>query len=195
MSDDFRTEPTRMLRDLSKGHKQAAEELMPLVYTEFQRLARKQLSGEGDGHTLQPTALVNEVYLKMIQQDRVDWKGKTHFFAIGAQAMRRILIDHARKRNRIKRGGDRARVEFDADLALSPGKDEDLLALEDALEKLEKLDERQARIVELRFFGGLTVAEVAEVLEVSKRTVESDWTMVRAWLRRELVEGEDETKP
>lgn len=184
-----------MLLDLSQGQKKAAEELMPLVYTEFQRLARKQLSGEGEGHTLQPTALVNEVYLKLIQQDRVDWKGKTHFFAIGAQAMRRILIDHARKRNRIKRGGDRARVEFDADLALSPGKDEDLLALEEALEKLEKLDERQARIVELRFFGGLTVAEVAEVLGVSKRTVESDWTMVRAWLRRELVEGEDETQP
>ena len=195
MTDDFRTEPTRMLQDLSQGQKKAAEELMPLVYTEFQRLARKQLSGEAEGHTLQPTALVNEVYLKLIQQDRVDWKGKTHFFAIGAQAMRRILIDHARKRNRIKRGGDRARVEFDADLALSPGKDEDLLALEDALEKLEKLDERQARIVELRFFGGLTVAEVAEVLGVSKRTVESDWTMVRAWLRRELVEGENETQP
>ena len=195
MTDDFRDEPTRMLLDLSEGKKKAAEELMPLVYTEFQRLARKQLSGEGENHTLQPTALVNEVYLKMIQQDRVDWKGKTHFFAIGAQAMRRILIDHARKRNRIKRGGDRARVEFDVDLALSPGKDEDLLALEDALEKLEKLDERQARIVELRFFGGLTVSEVAEVLDVSKRTVESDWTMVRAWLRRELVEGEGETQP
>lgn len=195
MTDDFRTEPTRMLQDLSQGQKKAAEELMPLVYTEFQRLARKQLSGEAEGHTLQPTALVNEVYLKLIQQDRVDWKGKTHFFAIGAQAMRRILIDHARKRNRIKRGGDRARVEFDADLALSPGKDEDLLALEEALEKLEKLDERQARIVELRFFGGLNVAEVAEVLGVSKRTVESDWTMVRAWLRRELVEGENETRP
>ena len=195
MTDDFRTEPTRMLLDLSQGQKKAAEELMPLVYTEFQRLARKQLSGEAEGHTLQPTALVNEVYLKLIQQDRVDWKGKTHFFAIGAQAMRRILIDHARKRNRLKRGGDRARVEFDADLALSPHKDEDLLALEEALEKLEKLDERQARIVELRFFGGLTVAEVAEVLGVSKRTVESDWTMVRAWLRRELVEGEDETQP
>lgn len=195
MTDDFRSEPTRMLIDLSKGHKKAAEELMPLVYTEFRRLARKQLAGEGDHHTLQPTALVNEVYLKLIQQDRVDWKGKTHFFAIGAQAMRRILIDHARKRNRIKRGGDRARVEFDVDLALSPSKDEDLLALEEALEKLEKLDERQARIVELRFFGGLTVAEVAEVLDVSKRTVESDWTMVRAWLRRELVEGGNESQP
>ncbi|MEZ5988441.1 MAG: sigma-70 family RNA polymerase sigma factor [Planctomycetota bacterium] len=194
MSDRPRPDATQVLQDVSAGRSPNAEELMPLLYDEFHALAERQLAKEPKGITLQPTALVHEVFLKLVDQDRVDWKGRTHFFAIGAKAMRRILVDHARRRKRLKRGGDRSRVELDEGVALSPERDEDLLALHEALEKLEGLDERQARIVELRFFGGLTVEEVAEVLGVSKRTVEADWTVVRAWLRRELDAGEDGTE-
>jgi RNA polymerase sigma factor (TIGR02999 family) len=123
-----------------------------------------------------------------LDQSRVHWRGKTHFLAVGAQIMRRILVDHARHHRRAKRGGGRVRIELDEQLAISPQRDEDLLAVDEALGKLARLDPRQAAIVELRFFGGMNVAEVAEVLNVSKRTVESEWTAIRAWLRRELSE-------
>ena len=182
-------EVTQLLQQLSGGDRDAADRLMPIVYEEFRALATSYMSREGFDHTFQPTALVNEVYLKLIDQKKTTWKSKSHFFAIGAKAMRRILVDHARAAKREKRGGAAQRVELHDDIALSPGRDEDVLAVHDALEKLAKLDPRQAKIVELRFFGGLTVDEVAEVLEVSKRTVESDWTMVRAWLRKELGDG------
>jgi RNA polymerase sigma factor (TIGR02999 family) len=125
----------------------------------------------------------------LVDQKRVDWRGRTHFIAVGAQAMRRILVDHARAKRRVKRGGSRKRLPLVDDLQLSVERDEDLIALDEALHRLSQLDDRQARIVELRFFGGLTVQEVAEVLGVSKRTVEAEWTMVRAWLRRELSDG------
>ena len=164
-----------------------AARLMPLVYDDLRALAASHLRREAPGHTLQPTALVNEAFLKLVDQTRVDWKGKTHFFAVGAEIMRRILVDHARGKNRQKRGGDRQRIALHDDLKLTPQSDEDLLAVDDAIEKLADRDPRQAKIVELRFFGGLTVAEVAEVLGVSKRTVEAEWTMIRAWLRRELT--------
>ena len=174
------------LADIVSGRHDAADLLMPLVYEEMRGLAQSLLKRESSAHTLQPTALVNEAYLRMADQNRVNWQGKTHFFAIGAKTMRRILVDHARTKKRHKRGGGRHRIELTDDLCVTNRRDEDVLAIEEALEKLVKLDPRQAQIVELRFYGGLTVEEVAEVLGVSKRTVESDWTMVRAWLRREL---------
>ncbi len=144
------------------------------------------LDRESPNHTLQPTALVNEVYMKMVDQKRVDWRGKSHFFAIGAKVMRRILVDHARTKKRHKRGGQWQRIPLADEMRVSNRNDEDVLAIEEALEKLSQVDPRQAEIVELRFFGGLTVQEVAEVLSVSKRTIEAEWTMARAWLRREL---------
>ncbi len=177
---------TRLLEDLQRGDPLAAEQLWRAVYDEFRRLAAGYLDRERKNHTLQPTALVHEAYLKLVDQDRADWSGRTHFYAVGAQAMRRILVDHARKHQAAKRGGGRPRITLDEGLVAESRRDEDLLALEDALVRLNELDPQQAKIVELRFFGGLTVAEVAEVLGMSKRSVEREWTMVRAWLRREL---------
>lgn len=174
------------LAELAGGKQDAADRLMPLVYDQLRGLARSMLNQESPGQTLQPTALVNETYLRMADQTRVDWRGKTHFFAIGAKMMRRILVDHARSKKRQKRGGGFQRIPLSDELRVTNRNDEDVLAVEAALSKLAELDPRQAQIVELRFFGGLTVEEVAEVLGVSKRTVESDWTMLRAWLRKEL---------
>lgn len=178
---------TRTIADLQQGDRAAPERLFAMLYEEFRKLAARYLKREGAAHTLQPTALVHEAFMKLVDQSRVEWQGRTHFFAVGAQVMRRILVDHARRRKRVKRGGGRQRIALDEQIALSPGRDEDLLAVDEALAKLTEVDPRQAAIVELRFFGGLSVAEVAEVLGVSKRTVESEWTMVRAWLRRELT--------
>ncbi len=165
----------------------AAEQLLPLVYDEFRELAAAYLRHERSGHTLQPTALVHEAYMKLVDQTRVDWKGRTHFFAVGAQIMRRILVDHARKREAVKRGGGRLRIALDDERVGSAQEDEDVLALEDALERLETMSPRQAKMLELRFYSGMSFAEIAAALEVSKRTVEREWTMVRAWLRRELT--------
>jgi len=178
---------TQVLIDTS-GEQPAdvAKKLMPLVYDELRQLAAGYLRSERRGHTLQPTALVHEAFMRLIDQSRVDWKGRTHFYAVGAQAMRRILIDHARARGRGKRGGDWQRVLLDeVDTPQELG-DVDLVALHEALESLAALDENQARIVELRFFGGMTVEEVAHVLGVSKRKVEGDWTHAKAWLRNAL---------
>ena len=150
------------------------------------------LGRERSDHTLQPTALVHEAYLKLADQDRVNWRGRTHFFAVGAQIMRRLLVDHARRRGRVKRGGEWQRVTLGHGAAPLLGREldrDELLALDLALQKLARLDERQARIVELRFFAGLEVAEVAEILGVSKRTIEGNWTHARAWLKRELAAG------
>jgi RNA polymerase sigma factor (TIGR02999 family) len=171
-----------------------AEELMPLVYDELRRLARGYMSRETPGHTLQPTALVHEAYLRLVDTSQVSWQGRTHFFAVGARVMRRLLIDHARGRGRQKRGGDWHRVTFSGALPHMAEKELDLnqvLGLNDALERLTELDERQATVVELRFFGGLTVPEVAHVLGVSQRTIEGDWTHARAWLKRELDRSAD----
>jgi RNA polymerase sigma factor (TIGR02999 family) len=171
------------------------EELLPLVYDELRLLAKRYLSRERPGHTLQATALVHEAYLRLVDQTRVDWQGRTHFFAVGARVMRNLLIDHARARGRVKRGGDLRRVTLAEGLTPSARGDfdpEQLLALEESLERLARLDERQARVVELRFFGGLTVPEVAHLLGVSRRTVEGDWTHARAWLKRELARGVDD---
>jgi RNA polymerase sigma-70 factor, ECF subfamily len=183
---DVREDVTKVLEEIRNGDERAADRLLPLVYDEFRALARHYLAQERGNHTLQPTALVHEAYMKLVDQSRVDWQGRSHFFAVAAQAMRRILVDHARSRQREKRGGGRARVVLDEAVALSPQKDEDVIALDEALERLAALDPRQAKVVELRFFGGLSVEEVAHALGVSKRTVEGDWTFARAWLSREL---------
>jgi RNA polymerase sigma factor (TIGR02999 family) len=191
---DEKTLATALVAKLSGNEKSpsSAEELMLLVYDDLRRRARAYMSRERPGHTLQPTALVHEAYMKLVDQSRVNWRGRTHFFAIGAQAMRRILIDHARGVGREKRGGEWQRVTLSAPLKSSEGDLDlaDLLNLDCALEKLGSLDRRQAKIVELRFFAGLKMSEVAEVLGVSKRTVEDDWVHARAWLKHELSQGE-----
>jgi RNA polymerase sigma factor (TIGR02999 family) len=196
MTADARTRVTEIVSGLGEegGEKRVAEELLPLVYDELRRLAGRYLRREKPGHTLQATALVHEAYLELVDASRVSWQGRTHFFAVGARVMRRLLIDHARGRGRQRRGGGARRVSLHE--ALVPaGEDldrEQLLDLDAALEKLAGLDERQARVVELRAFGGLTNAEIAALLGVSERTVERDWRFARAWLRRELLQGDTE---
>jgi RNA polymerase sigma factor (TIGR02999 family) len=182
---------TLLLQQLRNGDESAAHRLLPILYDQFHALAETYLRHEPPGHTLQPTALVHEAFLKLVNQDRVDWQGRTHFFAVGAQVMRRILVDHARNRQRQKRGGGMPRIELSDDLTLSNRRDEDVLAVDQALSDLAEVDAIQAKIVELRFFGGLTVAEVAKTMQMSKRTVESEWAMARAWLRRELSRDGD----
>lgn len=176
--------------DMSGTLARPVDELVPLVYDELRRVAARYLRRESPGNSWQPTALVHEVFLKLAAQHRVDWQGRTHVLAIGAQAMRRILVDHAKRKRRVKHGGGRKRIDLEPAAALSSQRDEDLLAVDEALEKLAGIDRRQAAIVELRFFGGMTVEEVAEALGLSKRAVESEWTIVRAWLRRELAKDE-----
>jgi RNA polymerase sigma factor (TIGR02999 family) len=176
------------------GREKAADRLMPLVYDELRRMARAYMARERGSHTLQPTALVHEAYLKLVDQSRVDWQGQTHFRAVAAKVMRRLLVDHARRHASAKRGGDQQRVTLQEGLGRAAQPDLDLselLDLSDALDRLGRVDPRQARILELRTFGGMTTAEVAEAVGVSKRTVEADWMHGRAWLRRELTqEGE-----
>ena len=184
---------TQTLVDTSElDPSEAVRQLMPLVYDELRALAEKQLRSENAGHTLQPTALVHEVFMRLVEQSRVNWKGRAHFLAVSAQAMRRILVDHARTRGRVKRGGDWRRVVLDDQLAPPSLREVDSVALNDALETLATLDEQQARIVELRFFGGMSVAEVAHVLGVSKRKIEGDWTHAKAWLRAVLSPEADQ---
>lgn len=178
--------PTQLLADLTGGRQAAAAELAPLIYDDLRSIAERYLRGESPDHTLQPTALVHEAFLHLIDQSRVEWQGRTHFKAVGATAMRRLLIDHARAKRAQKRGGDFQRVTL-ADL-INPSQESsvDLIILDEALEKLSHLDERQYRVVELRFLGGLTEQEVADVLSVSRTTVQSEWRMAKAWLSGEL---------
>jgi RNA polymerase sigma factor (TIGR02999 family) len=165
---------------------EVAKKLLPLVYDELRELAARYLGGERKGHTLQPTALVHEAFMRLVDESRIEWKGRTHFYAVSATAMRRILIDYARARGRDKRGGKWQRILLEAADAPEDMRDIDVIALNDTLEALAAVDKQQARIVELRFFGGLTVEEVAHMLGVSKRKVEGDWTHAKAWLRRAL---------
>lgn len=184
---DETTNLTQVLLDTSDERPaRIAEKLMPIVYERLHAMAEKYLRSERAGHTLQPTALVHEAYMRLVDQSRVDWRGKTHFCAVGAAAMKRILIDHARARGRGKRGGGWQRIVLDDAVAAESFRDLDIVVLHEALERLAKLDAEQAQIVELRFFGGLTVEEVAHILGVSKRKVEGDWTHAKAWLRNEL---------
>jgi len=183
-----RHDVTQILSDMHGGDRASLEKLLPMIYDELHALAQAQLRQERPGHTLQATALVNEAYLKLIELKHIKWEGRAHFFGAAARIIRRILVDHARGRDRLKRGGDRKRIPLDSSAIQDDGKSVDLIALHEALEKLEALDSRQSKIVELRFFGGLSMKEVADVLGVSLRTVEGDWTMARAWLMEQLAE-------
>ena len=179
---------TILLREWSDGKREALDELLPLVYDELHRQAKRYLRRERQDHTLQTTALIHEAYLKLIEQRDVEWESRTHFFAIAAQLMRRILVDHARTKHREKRGGDDVKLPLEeAMLVVVDEKDVDLIALDEALTKLAKIDEQQAQIVELRFFSGLSMAEAAEVLKISRATATRDWAMAKAWLHRELT--------
>src|ERR1041385_8560543 len=178
---------TQLLIDWSKGDQTALERLMPLVYSELRRLATNYLRRERQGHTLQPTALVNEAYLKLVDQRNAKWQNRAHFFGISAQLMRRILVDHARQHQAAKRGGTGLqRISLTSAKTLVKQPEVDLLALNEALDELAKMDPQQSRIVELKFFGGLSIEETAEVLGIGHATVERDWKMARAWLRKQL---------
>lgn len=183
------SEVTALLTQLSKGDNTVIERLMPLVYDELHRRASRYMRQERVGHTLQPTALVHEAYLKLVEQREPNFKNRAHFFAVAAKLMRRILIDHARARLSSKRGGEQSPISLEAAFQIRSDTPSGLLAVDDALQKLEALDPRQEQIVEMRFFGGLTVEETAEVLGVSTRTIEREWTMARAWLYIQLREG------
>ncbi|MBK8270570.1 MAG: sigma-70 family RNA polymerase sigma factor [Planctomycetes bacterium] len=186
MTPNDPNEATRALEQMGEGDQAAAERLLPMVYSELRALAGSYFRGQPADHTLQPTALVHEAFVRLIGQTSVQWKSRAHFMAVAATAMRHILTDHARRTNAVKRGGNQHRVELTDAVALTPAGQIDLVSLEEALNKLASFDERKHRIVELRFFGGLSVDEAAEVLSVSKSTVESDWRAARAWLGVEL---------
>jgi RNA polymerase sigma factor (TIGR02999 family) len=181
---------SQMLQRWSQGDRAALEELMPLVYDELHRIAHRYLAQQAPGHTLQTTALLHEAYLRLVGQEEKHWRNRAHFFGVAAQAMRHILVDHARTNLRAKRGGGAMRLSLDEALTLGPQQSAELVALHDALTELAKFDERQCRVVELRFFGGLTEPEIAAVLQVSQRTVSSDWRLARAWLLRQIDQTE-----
>jgi RNA polymerase sigma factor (TIGR02999 family) len=180
---------TLLLAKWSKGDRAAFEELAPAVYHELHKIAQSYLRRERAGHTLQPTALVNEAYLKLVNQQGVDWQSRTHFFGIAAQAMRRILVDYARGHLREKRGGGVQAIPLDDAIDVTGGRAAELVALDDALDALARLDPQQGRVVELRFFAGLSIEETAAVLGVSRATVDRAWAVARAWLARELTRG------
>lgn len=179
-------EITQLLLAWSDGQQAALDKLIPLVHDELHRIAKRYMNGERPGHTLQTTALVNEAYLRLIDSSRVHWQNRTHFFAIAAQLMRRILVDFARSRHNLKRGGQAKQVSLDETLAVSPERGAEIIALDDALDALAALDMRQSQVVELRFFGGLSINETAEALKISEGTVRRDWSLAKAWLYREL---------
>jgi RNA polymerase sigma factor (TIGR02999 family) len=181
-----REETTQALAELSRGDTSAAGKLLPAIYEELHILAKRFLRRERSDHTLNTTALVHEAYLRLVDQRDTQWQDRAHFHALASAAIRRVLMDHARRRRSIKRGGEWHKVTLDDNVALSRGPSVDLLGLDEAMARLAQLDERQSRVVELRFFGGLSVDETAHVLGVSPRTVDADWHMARAWLRREL---------
>jgi RNA polymerase sigma factor (TIGR02999 family) len=182
------TAPTvsQLLQRWSEGDQGALDQLTPLVYDELRRMARRYMKQQPAGHTLQTTALIHEAYLRLVGQKEKHWGNRAHFFAVAAQAMRHILVDYARARKMAKRGGGAYQVSLDEALVIGPEGGDDLVALNDALDALAKLDRRQSQVVELRFFGGLTEEEISEVLNVSTRTVRSDWRLARSWLLREL---------
>ena len=180
------SEVTELLREWSGGKQEARDELLGLVYEPLRAIAGRHLHREREGHTLQPTALVNELYLKLVDQRKVAWADRAHFFAVAAQVMRRILVDHARRKKSDKRGGDMVAVTIGAALDLAATENIDVVALDVALENLTGIFPQQARIVELRFYAGLTIDETAAVLGVSPATISREWTMARAWLRRAL---------
>ncbi len=180
------SEVTQLLLNWSDGDKQAVDKLMPLVYDELYRLATSYMRRESSEHTLQSTALVNEAYLKLVDQTRVNWQNRSHFFGIASQVMRRILVDYARRNLAEKRGGNAETISLDDAVIFKREKSSEIIALDEALKSLAKIDERRQKVVELRFFGGLTFEETAEVLDVSKNTVVRDWNFAKAWLYRQI---------
>ena len=177
---------TQLLRSWNEGKESALEELIPLVHAELSRLAHHYMGGEQTGHTLQTTALVNETYLRLVDSSHVSWQNRAHFFAISAQLMRRILVDFARSRDRLKRGAGAERVNLDEAMVISKAPDVDLVELDRALDQLAAVDSQKSQIVELRFFGGLTFEEVAEVMKIPPTTVRRDLRLAQAWLLREI---------
>ena len=186
MIDGRQHEVTQILHEWSEGDSQAVERLLPLVYDELRRLARGYFHGERREHTLEPTALVHEAYLRLVDQTRVSWQNRAHFYGVAASMMRRVLIDNARAKATEKRGGAAARLSLDGLQIPLPQRASDLVALDEALEKLAEIDERKCRIVEMRFFGGLTDEEIAELLQISTRTMLREWKKAKLWLYREL---------
>lgn len=180
-------EVTQVLRELSDGHETAPERLMPLVYNELRRLAAGYLERERPEHTLQPTALVHEAYIRLVDWKNVSWQNRAHFFALAAQVMRRILVDHAREKKAEKRGGRLARLALEEAVSFPQQRDVDLIALDDALKELALIDPTQSKIVELRFFGGLTIEDTAETMKVSPATIKREWAMAKAWLHKRIV--------
>ena len=185
-SDRSRPHVTELLLAWGRGERSALDELVPIVHHELRRLARLQLRGERINHTLQTTALVNEAFIRLVDLRRIRWQDRAHFLSLSARLMRRILVDHARSRNYQKRGGGAVNVTFEDTLVASAERGTDLVALDDALEALARVDARKSQVVELRFFGGLSVEETAEALKVSPETVLRDWRLAKAWLLREV---------
>jgi len=185
------TDVTQILGQIEEGNPHAAEKLLPLLYEELRKLAAQKLVHEKPGQTLQATALVHEAYVRLVDADKSQhWNSRGHFFGAAAEAMRRILVENARRRARIKHGGDRVREEFGSSGVAAPEIDEDLLALDEVLTRLAAIDPQQSRVVELRFFGGLTMEETAEVMDISPATVGREWTLAKAWLYAELSRSE-----
>jgi RNA polymerase sigma-70 factor (ECF subfamily) len=180
---------TELLRQWKNGEAEALDKLTPLVYDELHRLAHQYISRERPGHTLQTTALVNEAYLRLVQQREVDWESRAHFFAVSAQVMRHILVDYARQHMSAKRGGEYQKVELDDGLVVSSERVAELIALDEAMQALHLIDPRRSKVVELRYFGGLNNQEAAAVLKVSETTIERDWRFAKAWLYRHLQES------
>lgn len=189
MSDDKSKEVTIFLKAWGGGNREARDQLLVLVYKEMRKLAAKYLKQQRPDHTLQPTALVHEAYLKLIDTSEINWQDRAHFFAVAAQTMRNILVDHARALAADKRGGGMRKIALDEISGTSKKQDVDLIDLNDALERLAAQDELQGRLIELRFFGGLTIEDTAEVLKISPATVKREWAMARAWLFREMKAG------
>ncbi len=183
---DLPSEATQILQTISQGADSDTDRLMEIVYDDFRKLAKGYIQSGPPGGTLQPTALVHEAFLRLVDQNDVDWSGRSHFFSVGAIAMRQILVDQARRNSAEKRGGNRHRIVLDETIAVSPRSDEDVIVIDDALVKLARLSVRSARIVEMRFFAGMGMQEVAEALGVSRSTVQKEWAAASVWLRREI---------
>ncbi len=181
---------TRIIEAVSAGKASATEDLLPVIYDDLKRIAMSKLSREATNHTLQPTALVHEAYMRLVGTNSDSWENRSHFFGAAAEAMRRILIDHARKKKRIKRGGNSKQLEFNDDMAVESTEAEELLALDEALNELELLDQQKAELVKLKFFAGMSLKEAAEILSIPPRTADRYWAYARAWLRRHVSEQE-----
>jgi RNA polymerase sigma factor (TIGR02999 family) len=188
-SADQARDVTQLLADWQHGDQKALDRLMPLVYNELRRIAARYLHSERSGHTLQTTALVHEAYLRLVDETHIEWQGRAHFFGVAATLIRNILVDHARTQKALKRGGNVSKLSLDEAFAIPAQKEPDILAVDDALRELSKIDEQQARIVELRFFAGLTIEETAEVLNISVSTVKRDWVLAKTWIYRALSQS------